>query len=136
MSTRRKEFRGLLLDIASRLNEPDIQKMCFLCKDEISNQCTCRLPNHGGLIDCIYHHGPTGMLVMDQLLEKGKFSEGNTEPLRDMLVQIGRFDLENTILDNYVGKETERNGELRCYSACCKVSSLRFLHTNYFKLVL
>lgn len=112
-ATRRQAFRGVLLDIASRLNEPDIQKLCFLCKDKISNQCKCRFPNHGRLVDCPYHHGPTGVLVMDQLLERGEFNEWKTEPLRDMLHQIGRVDLASTLLDDYDSVvETKPKGEL------------------------
>ncbi len=105
---RRQAFRGVLLDIVSRLNEPDIQKLRFLFKDKISNQCKCRFQSG---LDCPYHHGPTGVLVMDQLLERGEFNERKTEPLRDMLHQIERVDLADTLLNDYVSMEAKLKGE-------------------------
>ncbi len=118
MATRRqheKAFRVSLLDVASRLNEPDIQKVCFLYKDKINKQCRCRF--HSGLepdVSCPFHRGLTGVVVMEQLLERGEFNECMTEPLVDMLNEIGRVDLANTFVEEYVNVQTQ-NSEF-CYS--------------------
>ncbi len=108
MKTRKQAFRKSLVKIASRLNEHDIQLVCHI--HHLS-------PSH-----CEH----TGHSVMGQLLERDVFSECKTKPLVDILNHIGRVDLANTFLEEYVNVQTQ-NGEF-CYCYCyeCNVCTVLF----------
>lgn len=49
---------------------------------------------------------------MDQLLEKGQFTELKTKPLVDMLHQIGRVDLSNDFQEVYINAYTPMDQQI------------------------
>ena len=102
--TRRKAFRDSVLEVASGLDQKNILEVLFLQKNKIKQQCTCSSPNGAEHITCPHHSGSKGILIMDQLLERGVFSEEDTGPLLDMLYRIGRVDLANKFNESYVQK--------------------------------
>ena len=124
MVTRKQAFRESLVKIASRLNEHDIQAMCYIHESQI-NQCRCRSRLKHDL-SCPSHCEHTVLSVMGQLCDRGVFSECETKPLVDTLNHIGRVDLANTFLKEYVNVQTQ-NGEF-CYCYCyeCNVCTVLF----------
>ena len=104
---RSKAFRDSLLVVASGLDQENIVQVLFLHKDKIKQQCTCISPLNGAECMTCPHHsgsGSKGVLIMGQLVERGVFSEENTDPLLDMLNHIGRVDLATKFSESYVQK--------------------------------
>lgn len=99
-------FRSSLLVIASGLSHQNILDLCFLHKDKISKQCTCRGHRGPEVATCPHHGGLNGVTVMEALLEKGVFSSIDTQPLTNMLEEVGRKDLANNFIEDYVKKIT------------------------------
>ena len=99
-------FRSSLLVVASGLNHQNIQDLCFLHRDKICKQCTCRGQSGPDVATCPHHGGLNGVAVMETLLEKGVFSKTDTQPLTSMLKQVGRNDLANNFIEGYVEKNT------------------------------
>ena len=102
---RRKAFRDSCLEVASGLDQNDILAISFLQKNTIKQQCTCNGSSDAErILTCPHHSGSKGILIMDQLLERGVFSEEDTGPLLDMLDHIGRVDLAKKFSESYVEK--------------------------------
>ncbi len=127
METRKQAFRNSFVKIASRLNEHDILSVCFI-HEGLINQWS-RLKHD---LSCPSHCEHTGLSVMGQLCAREVFSECETKPLVDLLNHIGRVDLANTFLKEYVNVQTQ-NGEF-CYCYCNVCTVLFFLWLSLYRI--
>lgn len=88
------KFKTVLLDISDQLSEDQLDKLKYLCQDEIGKRRTETIDS--------------GIKLFDALYERGKLGEDNTELLGHLLTQIRRDDLLQK-LNTFVNGSTPRH---------------------------
>lgn len=87
-------FKALLLEISNQLSKDQLDKLKYLCQDEIGKRQTEKIDN--------------GISLFTTLTERGKLGADNTELLGQLLSEIRREDLLQK-LNAFVNGSTPRH---------------------------